>query len=261
MTPQCRSLLPNEKVAPHFNGRTGPIVSEQGKLSSPKNIVAIAKYMYIKNLLDHYEIDLIIDVDANRGQFARSIRQIGYSAEIISFEPLSAEFERLKAAAHGDPKWKTCNFALGEAPATKTINVMADSRFSSFNAPLTAETRRFVDANTVVGTEHVEIRTLREVVREFGVRDILGRTFLKSDTQGFDMHVLKGAGELLRAIPIVQMEVSIAKLYENTPGMTEMLQFMEQSGFVPVAIVPITTMADLGAIEMDYLGVNRKIGH
>ena len=42
------------------------------------------RYYYIS-----HEIDLILDVGANEGQFAQGVRDHGYRKDIISFEPLS----------------------------------------------------------------------------------------------------------------------------------------------------------------------------
>jgi FkbM family methyltransferase len=228
-------------------------------ITSPKNLISLAKYMYIKKLLDHHRIELILDVGANVGQFAKSMRRIGYKGSIISFEPVSTAFERLTSVARGDSKWRTCKFALGAAPSRQTINVMAASVFSSFNKPSPAQPQAFVDDNRVLGTEVVELRKLSDVAREFGFEATLGRAFLKCDTQGFDMQVLKGAGQLLHAVRMLQVELSATQIYEGPPGMTEVLQFVEQYGFAPVAFFPINKMPDWSAAELDYLGVNRTV--
>src|SRR2546430_1727331 len=51
-------------------------------------------------------IDLVIDVGANQGQFARTMRdQLGYRGRIVSFEPLTHAFAALLRTAAGDPSW------------------------------------------------------------------------------------------------------------------------------------------------------------
>ncbi len=57
-------------------------------------------------LLNHYEIDLIPDVGANAGQYAREIRRFGYKVPIMSFEPLAPALEKLKKKASKDDLWQ-----------------------------------------------------------------------------------------------------------------------------------------------------------
>ena len=52
--------------------------------------------------LRHFNIDLVIDIGANEGQFAKELRAGGYSRRIVSFEPLSAAHRRLLQESNRD---------------------------------------------------------------------------------------------------------------------------------------------------------------
>jgi FkbM family methyltransferase len=225
-------------------------------MASPKQVIGVAKYMYIKRLLDDFNIDLIFDVGANIGQFGQSMREIGYRGEIISFEPVVHQFERLRSAT--DSKWKAMNVALGATDEKRTINIMQQTVFSSFNTPSVASTEKFAVGNKVVRTEEVHIRRLADIIRELNLSDRLERCFLKCDTQGFDRHVLEGSGEYLEAVRMMMLEVSAVPIYENSLPMAETIQYLVDLQFLPVALFPITFLRDWSAVEFDWLGVNQR---
>src|SRR5262245_34111160 len=77
-----------------------------------------------KQLLAYYEIDTVLDIGANSGQFGKQLRKnLAYTNRILSFEPLSAAFGRLKAKAGKDPAWEVFNFAIGDTNAKGEINI------------------------------------------------------------------------------------------------------------------------------------------
>ena len=51
------------------------------------------------------------------------------------------------------------------------------------------------------------------------------------DTQGSELHVLRGATETLRHLRFVWTEVSFGGLYAGDAGLTEMMGFMSAAGF------------------------------
>ncbi len=85
----------------------------------------------IKTLLDRYQINVVIDVGANEGQFASELRRMGYQGKIISFEPIASVFEKLKKVASTDRDWDVYNLALGQKNSQQTLNKAGDTDFST----------------------------------------------------------------------------------------------------------------------------------
>ena len=82
--------------------------------------------------LEHFGVDLVLDVGANTGQFAAKLRSAGFAGEIVSFEPLAAEHRQLVSAASRDPKWHVHERgAVGNRDGEITINVAGNSVSSS----------------------------------------------------------------------------------------------------------------------------------
>jgi FkbM family methyltransferase len=227
------------------------------KIVSPRNISNMSQYIYFNKLLKELKIDLVLDVGANEGQFAESLRDLGYRGTIVSFEPVATTYARLEQTARRDEHWKTMHCALGAVNETRVINVMRSNLFSSFNRPSSSETSRFTYGNVVETTESVEVRRLDDVLRELGLTDRLRTCFLKSDTQGYDAQVLEGLGPCLKEIRLLQLELSAIPIYENAQNMLDMLKFLQNRSFATVAMFPVNRLDDWSAVEFDYLGVNR----
>ena len=83
--------------------------------------------------IKNYKIDLIIDVGANRGQFAEKIFSSNYKGEIVSIEPLSAAWLILNKKASGNKKWNVFRRSgLGAISCTDEINIARNLDSSSF---------------------------------------------------------------------------------------------------------------------------------
>ena len=61
-------------------------------------------------------IDVVLDVGANVGQFGASLRAQGYRGKIVSYEPISTVYRTLAATTATDLEWDINNFALGLKP-------------------------------------------------------------------------------------------------------------------------------------------------
>jgi FkbM family methyltransferase len=217
------------------------------RFTSADRVWLLAKYMFLQELLHDLSISEVIDVGANTGQFAESLRGIGYAGDILSFEPIPEVFKILQKNMAHDKRWAGANFALGEKNDTLGLNVMQDTVYSSFHNPID-----FQDgANQVADTCVVSVRPLAEIVGKF----TLDRTLLKVDTQGHEMQVFRGLGDKLGSLRAIMCELSVAPLYENSQPMHEVIAFLGEYGFKPAFFAPVGRMNDLSAREFDYICV------
>ena len=193
----------------------------------------------IRSIVEKLKIDLVIDVGANRGQFARNLRSF-YRGEILSFEPVSSAFEQLAARASSDSNWHVHQYALGSHECTQTLNVSERTDFSSFLKANRYCGERFGVAALGTKEETVSVRRLDEVLDEI-VPNIEGRLiFVKMDTQGYDIEVFKGLGNKVKQVMALQSEVSLISLYDGMPHWTECISTYESKGFGVAGMFPVT---------------------
>lgn len=183
-------------------------------------------------------IDTVLDVGANRGQFALEIRKCGFKGRIISFEPLETEYRFLSNRRSKDAKWQVENYALGDLPSQLVLNAAKPgfSDFSSFLSP--SEFGNQVFSSDHKAAEHlVTIKTLKEVWKSLSLSS--QRIFLKTDTQGYDLKVLDGAGPYLENVMGIMIELSFRRLYDKQPQIEEILPFLRARGFLLHEVIKV----------------------
>ena len=209
------------------------------------------------NLIRQQDIDLVLDVGANEGQFVARLRRQGYRGEVHSFEPVTATFRALQAATAGDNNWHAHQLALSEAPGEATINVARSSDLASFLPPSEFGADRYRDIAAAT-TETVTMST----VSDFLVAEIPDweerRILLKMDTQGHDLAVFRGAVSALPAIVMLLSELAIEPIYEGMPRYREVLEAYERAGFHLTGIYPISRSVNASLIEMDCMLINKR---
>ena len=186
--------------------------------------------------LQTFEIDLLLDVGANRGQFAAETRSGGYRGDIVSFEPLSRAHSVLQRASRGDPRWRVHpRCALGDRVGEVEINIAANSDSSSL-LPMLDSHLAAAPHTAYVGRESVSLATLDQAA--VGYLENRVNPFLKIDTQGFEWQVLQGAREILPRIRGAQVELSLIPLYEGDHLWRETVGLMESLGFTLWIVQP-----------------------
>lgn len=182
-----------------------------------------------KRLLESYRIDTILDVGANTGEFAIQMRHgIGYTGNILSFEPLSSAYSVLNANAKMDPHWQAYNLALGDTDELRNINIAGNSVSSSLVEMLPRHIE-IEPSSRYIATEEIQVRRLDSIFD--GLCAAANRIYLKIDTQGFEQRVLSGAKASIRRVGTVQMELSLVPLYEGEVLFDEMCRLMVEKGY------------------------------
>ncbi len=189
-----------------------------------------------QRLLSWLGIDLVLDVGANSGQYARRLRsESNYAGKIVSFEPITEAFNELSRAASGDALWEARNFALGAEESELKLNVAANSVSSSF---LEIEDQHVDSApeSHFVSKQPVRVMPLDRILPELASQG--QQILLKLDVQGYERAVLDGAKSSLSKIKAIQVELSLVPLYDGGPLFYEMVGFLQDQGYTLIAVEP-----------------------
>ncbi len=204
---------------------------------------------HLKTVLDELAIDLVLDVGAHEGEFSGFLRGLGYTGDIISFEPVGSSFTKLTRSRRRDARWRGFPIALGSDNGTLDLNIYEGSVFNSFLGP---DGDSPFDKQRVVGTETVSVRRLDSLLDELLVDRPAARIFLKLDTQGYDLTILRCAGRWLPALRGIQTELAARRTYAGMPSLHEALLELDRLGFELTGIFPVAREVDrLRVIEFD----------
>jgi FkbM family methyltransferase len=214
---------------------------------------------HLSELFRHLEIDTVIDVGANHGQYCTGLRQSGYAGWIYSCEPVKSIFDSLSERMAEDLRWRGFNVALGEVEDRRLLNVAAgDGQASSFLEFNSDGPARWGDAHRVTRKEEVEVRRLERILAEVIAERPRARVFLKLDTQGLDLPILRTAGDRMSAILGLQSEVAVHQFYEGMISVGESITAYQQLGFDITGVFPISREFDnLRVIEFDVTWMRR----
>ena len=179
--------------------------------------------------LRKHKIDLVLDVGANVGQFAKSLREVGYNDRIVSFEPLIDAHRILSQAARSTKRWEVHErCAIGDMNGTIQINVSTNSVSSSV-LPMLKEHSDAAPESAFTRSEETPIHTLDSVSARY--MNSRNSTLIKIDTQGFEWQVLDGASETLKSARGIIIELSLVTLYSGQRLWQDIIARLETQGF------------------------------
>lgn len=170
--------------------------------------------------------ELVVDVGANRGQFALFARHCWPRARIVSFEPLPAAAKLCRMVMNGDPNFTLIEAAIAVSKGTSVINVTADDDSSSLLA--LGERHRALYGSTVVKTLEVQTGRLTDFLPK---AEIPPSALIKIDVQGFELEVLRASEDLLPLVSHVYTELSFVELYGGQPLAGEAVSYLDAGGF------------------------------
>jgi len=213
---------------------------------------------HLRALFGHLDVDCVLDVGANEGQYGLFLREhVGFAGQILSFEPASESYARLLSTVGRDANWKAFRLALGREDTVRAMNIMRVSQLNSFLEPSADLSGHLREVSAVERSEPVDVRRVSELLPQLKAEFNFKRPYLKLDTQGFDLEVIAGAGSKLTEFVAMQSEMSVQPVYRDMPSYRDALRILEGLGY-DISGLFWVSVVDHRMFEFDCVMVRRN---
>jgi len=196
------------------------------------------------NILAKYKIADFNFVDVGAKGELEYISDLENITNLYAFEPNPAEFNKLreKYSRFNFKKLSVNDLALGSTVGQESLNIMANSSMSSLLLPDVQNYAKHFGQYTEFEKWKSAIATVEKIKVKIDTIDnqfakITGPIdYLKLDTQGSELDILKGAEQLLkkRSIKIIKVEVSTVPVYKQQAVFSDIDVYLKQFGYVLV---------------------------
>lgn len=200
-------------------------------------------------LLAPLRVASVVDVGANRGQFALLALSLFPNAHVHAFEPTPKPLRRLRAWAAGERRLTLHTLALGTATGEVLMHLSLSDDNSSLKHPTDRQLAEH-PSTPMVGSMMVPLARLDMVLSP---ADLPRPCLLKIDVQGHELEVLRGCGALLDHIDHVLVECSYVELYKDQALGDQLAAHLTDRGFVQAGISHMSHGADGTLLQADLL--------
>lgn len=194
--------------------------------------------------------DLVIDIGAYVGDWTRMVSRTFNDSRLLMLEAQKGKRAYLeKVIEEVGPR---AEFRIGLlGPEEKEAVTFFEMETGS----------SVLEENTSYNRKKVEIpmKTLDSVFSDYKGDEKFSNIFLKLDTQGFEVEVLKGASETLENVEFILLELSTLNFNKGAPLFQEVSSFLFEKGFLLFDIADITRKeTDLALMQFDAIFVNKN---
>lgn len=174
-------------------------------------------------------ITSLIDIGANRGQFAERVRRLGYKGDLLCIEPIASLQKDLTRIKNKYPRTQIITgVAVSNKVGSQKFNISKNSVSSSLNK-ITDRHINSASNSANISTQDVELVTLPTLISSFSGDEAVA---VKIDVQGHENVIVEDIKTYgLKAIKIIQVELSKTQLYEGSSVDKELIPVLEELGF------------------------------
>lgn len=178
----------------------------------------------ISHFLPNYQVKTVFDVGANVGQSMEKYLTQFPHAKIHCFEPTGSTFKQLLENVNNNVRVNCYQVALSSSESKGKMVIQGSNDMFY----LLDESKP--NAAEEMVTETVDVLTMDQFCQSHQIEQI---SYLKIDTEGGDLEVLKGAVDLLSAqkIDFVEVEAGMSPINDRHVAFEELKSFLESHNY------------------------------
>ena len=195
----------------------------------------------------------VVDIGADRGQFALVARHCFPEARIVSFERLTGRAARCRVVFSGGcvrhAGVTLVEAAVGPEKGEAVIH-LSERDDSSSLLPITERQEELFPGTAEAGTTRTRVLRLADVLP---AQEVAAPALLKLDVQGFELQALEGCEEVLPQFDWVYVEWSFVALYAGQAFADEVISWLRERGFLLTGVFKMSYDRPGQAIQADFL--------
>ena len=171
-------------------------------------------------------INTLIDVGSNKGQFVLLCIKFFPNLLIYSFEPIKEALIKQKNLLSFKNNIYFYNTGIGNKK--KKINFFITNRVDSSSFLTINKSKNYNKNYYVKEKRKIKIQKLDQILNN---KKLIKPVLIKIDVQGFELEVLKGSKKILPNIDYLLLEVSKNQMYNKQAIEIEIINFLKKEKF------------------------------
>ncbi|NEU06773.1 FkbM family methyltransferase [Flavihumibacter sp. R14] len=193
-----------------------------------------------------FEVQVVLDIGAYEGNWAKDFKKIYPSANILMIEGQTTKEKFLVDLSRkiSGLDYKIALLGAYEQPVDFNVYETASSILKEHHS-----TEAIVEQRTLSCLDKLLENT------NYSKPDLI-----KIDTQGYELEILKGGEKILSGAKAVLLEVSLIDIYQEVPLVADVIEFMRNRNFVLFDICSfIYRPLDQVLYQSDFLFVKKEL--
>lgn len=171
-----------------------------------------------------YKCKYAFDIGANKAEWSRMLKKIYPYSNLYLIDPLLEMKDHMEKFCNEFPGSEYLITGVGSKTEKQILTINGENMEGS--TMMIERIPSFVRENK---QREVDVITIDELIKN---KNLKIPDLVKMDIQGFELEALKGANALFGKTELFIIEISLFKFNKLTPELTDMVNFMNERGYL-----------------------------